>query len=54
MHLKKRPHIEPGIDTFGKPSEKGNRITPGLQGSRGVEHRRVPATQSIATVPRKE
>jgi len=40
MHLKKRPHIGPGIDTFEKPLEKGNRITPGLQSSRGFEYRR--------------
>jgi len=40
MHLKKRPHNGPGIDTFEKPLEKGNRITPGLQSSRGFEDRR--------------
>jgi len=52
--LEKRPHIEPGIDRFGRPSEKGNRITLGLQSSKKFEPWRFSATQSIATVPRKE
>jgi hypothetical protein len=38
--LKKRPHIEPGTDTFEKPLGKGNRKAPGLRSSKGVEHRR--------------
>ena len=41
IELKKRSHIEPGIDTSGMASGKENRKTLGLQNSRGVEHQRL-------------
>jgi len=47
MHLKKRPHIEPGTDISGTVWGKENKKALGLQRNRGGEHWWFPATQPI-------